>query len=118
MTAGTALKLAEAVETPAAAAGQEDAHVIVFGNEKGGTGKTTTAMHVVVALMRLGKTVTAIDLDGRQRTFARYIQNRAEFVARSGHKLPVPNVQVIERAKPGTADAAADEGRRFDEAVS
>ena len=117
MTVGTALKLADAVETPAAAAGQGDAHVIVFGNEKGGTGKTTTAMHVVVALMRLGKTVTAIDVDGRQRTFARYIQNRAEYVARTGIKLPVPSVHVIERSKPGTPDAAADEGRRFDEAL-
>src|SRR3977135_349624 len=115
MTVGTALKLADAVQTPAPAAGQGDAHIIVFGNEKGGTGKTTTAMHVVVALMRLWKTRTAADRAGRHRTFARYIQNRAEFVARTGNKLPVADVQVIERAKTGTPDAAADERRRFDQ---
>jgi chromosome partitioning protein len=118
MTMGAALKKPDVVPTAAPAAGQGDAHIIVFGNEKGGTGKTTTAMHIAVALSRLGKTVAAIDLDGRQRTFARYIQNRAEFVARTKHQLPVPDVQVVERAKAGTADAVADEGKRFDEALS
>jgi chromosome partitioning protein len=94
------------------------AHVIVFGNEKGGTGKTTTAMHVAVALGRLGKKVSAIDLDGRQRTFARYIENRAEFAARTKHPLPVPDVQVVERAKPGVADPAADEAARLEAAMN
>ena len=55
--------------TGAVPTSQARAHVIVFGNEKGGTGKTTTAMHIAIALTRLGKTVAAIDLDGRQRTF-------------------------------------------------
>lgn len=94
------------------------AHVIVFGNEKGGTGKTTTAMHIAVALARMGKKVSAIDLDGRQRTFARYIENRAEFAARRKHSLPVPNVQVVERAKPGVSDPSADEAVRLDAALN
>src|SRR5436853_4483790 len=111
MTLGTALKRPEAVEAATPVAARGDAHVVVFGNEKGGTGKTTTAMHVVVALGKLGKTVAAIDLDGRQRSFARYIQNRAEFVARTHHALTVPDVQVVERAKTGTADAGADEAK-------
>ena len=55
--------------TGAVPTSQARAHVIVFSNEKGGTGKTTTAMHIAIALTRLGKTVAAIDLDGRQRTF-------------------------------------------------
>ena len=93
------------------------AHVIVFGNEKGGTGKTTTAMHIAVALLRSGKTVAAIDLDSRQRTFARYIENRRDFAARTGHALPVPDVQVIERAKTAT-DPAADESARLADALS
>ena len=93
------------------------AHVIVFGNEKGGTGKTTTAMHVAVALLYLGNTVSAIDLDSRQRTFARYIENRRAFAARTRHGLPLPDVQVIERAKP-SADTAAEEGARLADALA
>ena len=108
----------EAADAPAeAGAPVKRAHVIVFGNEKGGTGKTTTAMHVAVALLRLGMTVSAIDLDSRQRTFARYIENRRDFAARTGHALPFPEVQVVERAKP-PADAAADESARLAEALA
>ena len=103
--------------TGAVPTSQARAHVIVFGNEKGGTGKTTTAMHIAIALTRLGKTVAAIDLDGRQRTFARYIENRAAFVARSGKPLPVPDVQVVERSKSQT-DAVADEQVRLGEALT
>ncbi len=52
------------------------AHIIVLGNEKGGSGKSTTAMHILVALLNSGKTVGALDLDLRQSTFHRYIENR------------------------------------------
>jgi chromosome partitioning protein len=93
-------------------------HVIVFGNEKGGTGKTTTAMHVAIALARLEKRVSTIDLDGRQRTFARYIENRAEFLARTRRDLPIPRVTVVERAKAGIPDPIADETARLDEALA
>ena len=75
------------------------AHTIVVGNEKGGTGKTTTAMHIVVALLRMNYSVTAIDLDSRQQTFARYIENRKAFTVRSRQDLPLPEIHVIERAK-------------------
>jgi chromosome partitioning protein len=59
------MELNKTVLPEAAAQAAKHAHVIVFGNEKGGTGKTTTAMHIVVALLRSGKTVSAIDLDSR-----------------------------------------------------
>ena len=97
--------------------GAGNAHVIVFGNEKGGTGKTTTAMHIAVALARAGSSVAAIDLDGRQRTFARYIENRANFAGRHAQDLPVPSVQVVERAK-NVPDAVADEQQRFGDALA
>ena len=93
------------------------AHVIVFGNEKGGTGKTTTAMHIAVALLRLGYVVSAIDLDARQRTFARYIENRRDFAERTGQDLPLPDIQVVERSKT-TADAVADESTRLGDALA
>jgi chromosome partitioning protein len=72
------------------------AHVIVLGNEKGGTGKSTTAVHIAVALMHAGRKVAAIDLDARQRTFARYMENRHLFSEGHGLGLKTPRLQVID----------------------
>ena len=65
-------------------------HVIVFANEKGGTGKSTTAVHVAIALAMKGARVSAFDLDHRQRTLGRYLDNRAATARRTGHDLPIP----------------------------
>jgi len=51
-------------------------HFIVFANEKGGTGKSTTAVHTAVALAASGHRVAALDLDARQRTLTRYLETR------------------------------------------
>src|SRR6187549_672199 len=63
-------------------------HRIVFANEKGGTGKSTTAVHIAVALAYQGAKVAAVDLDPRQRTLYRYFENRAETEQRRGIALP------------------------------
>ena len=60
------------------------AHVIVLGNEKGGSGKSTTAMHIAVALLKAGQRVATIDLDSRQKTFTHYIENRRDCAQRTG----------------------------------
>ena len=65
-------------------------HIIVFANEKGGTGKSTTAVHVAIALEARGATVAAFDLDHRQRTMGRYLDNRTETMKRTGRTLPAP----------------------------
>ena len=75
------------------------AHVIVLGNEKGGSGKSTTAMHIAVALLKAGQRVATIDLDSRQRTFTRYIENRGDCVRRTGAALEVPDHFCIARAE-------------------
>jgi chromosome partitioning protein len=67
------------------------AHIIVVGNEKGGSGKSTTCMHVATALARMGHKVGALDLDLRQRSFGRYIENRRTFTRKKGLDLPVPD---------------------------
>jgi chromosome partitioning protein len=67
------------------------AHIIVTGNEKGGSGKSTTAMHIATALVRMGHRVGALDLDLRQKTFGRYTENRGQFLARAGLDLPSPH---------------------------
>ena len=64
------------------------AHIVVVGNEKGGAGKSTVSMHVATALSRLGHKVSALDLDLRQRTLGRYVENRNEFARKSGLALP------------------------------
>ena len=67
------------------------AHIIIVGNEKGGSGKSTTAMHVATALVRLGHRVGVLDLDLRQQTFGRYVENRRAFCATHGIDLPIPD---------------------------
>jgi chromosome partitioning protein len=70
-----------------------DTHVIVVGNEKGGSGKTTVAMHVAIALLRSGYKVGCLDLDLRQKSFCRYLENRAKWgVAKklTPDELPMP----------------------------
>jgi chromosome partitioning protein len=65
-------------------------HFIVFANEKGGTGKSTTAVHSAVALAAAGRRVAALDLDTRQRTLGRYLDNRVATIKRLGVDLPMP----------------------------
>ena len=63
------------------------AHVIVIGNEKGGSGKSTTAMHLIVALLQEGRAVASIDVDARQGTLSRYIANRKKFIKSSTSQI-------------------------------
>jgi len=89
------------------------AHVLVIGNEKGGSGKSTTAMHIVVALLSDGARVASIDLDARQGTFTRYIENRAAYIRRKGVELAMPTHSSI-----AASGDAADETARFEAALA
>ena len=82
------------------------ARIIVVGNEKGGTGKSTVAMHLVVSLLTLGASVGSIDLDARQATLTRYVENRRRRVGK-GYALAMPDHEAV----PPTEDALADEAR-------
>lgn len=66
----------------------DGAHVIVLGNEKGGSGKTTTCFHLAIFLLYSGFRVATIDVDSRQQTLTQYIRNRRDWV--SSHNLSVP----------------------------
>ena len=81
------------------------AHRITFANEKGGTGKSTTAVHVAVALAFSGKRVVAFDLDHRQRTMDRYFENRAATAAKRQIELPTAACHVVEGASPEEFEA-------------
>jgi chromosome partitioning protein len=64
--------------------------VIVVANEKGGSGKSTVAIHLAVALMRAGQNVATVDLDASQRSFTHYIDNRLAWSRQRGIQLPAP----------------------------
>jgi chromosome partitioning protein len=85
------------------------AHVIVFGNEKGGSGKTTAALHVAVALARSGSRVGAIDLDLRQKSLSRHLENRGQWMARAKMTLASPDIISVARSPARSLDAQADE---------
>ncbi|MBP7243432.1 division plane positioning ATPase MipZ [Amaricoccus sp.] len=94
-------------------------HVIVMGNEKGGSGKSTTAMHVATALTREGGKVAAIDLDLRQQSFFRYLDNRADYVRRHAIELPTPRrAQPRPSDRDSRAEAEAEERDRFAQALA
>jgi chromosome partitioning protein len=82
---------------------QAKAKVIVLGNEKGGTGKSTVCLHLIVALLRQGLKVGSIDLDARQATLTRYIENRRRRDP-DGQHLGHP----LHRAVPPSADQEQD----------
>lgn len=95
------------------------AHVIVLGNEKGGSGKSTTAMHVAVALLQAGQRVATIDLDSRQKSFTHYIDNRRDWAERARIKLDVPTHYCVARGDGVRVDEIeAQEFAAFAEAVS
>src|SRR5689334_10524253 len=85
------------------------AHTIVIGNEKGGAGKSTVAMHLCVGLLRMGMTVGVMDLDVRQRSLARYIENRSRWIRNTGAPLPMPEMVRIDASQARDLDAAEAE---------
>lgn len=81
-------------------------HVIVLGNEKGGSGKSTAAMHIIVALMKSGAKVAAIDLDMRQRSLSRYLENRRAFCEMKSLELSFPENPTVPPSDKDSREAA------------
>ena len=86
-----------------------DPTVIVVGNEKGGAGKSTLAIHIATGLLHAGKRVAIIDLDLRQRSMAKFFANRAAWMAANGQALPMP---IEPDMGDGKALAKADEAEQ------
>jgi chromosome partitioning protein len=77
-----------------------DAHIIVFANEKGGVGKSTAAFHTCIALCNAGNTITAIDLDHRQQSLSRALENREGTSRRLKIDLPQPRYATVNQPTP------------------
>jgi chromosome partitioning protein len=81
------------------------AHIIVFANEKGGVGKSTTAFHTCIALCNANETVAALDLDLRQRTLGRAMDMREETAREYGVDLPRPQHLILKQATEAALEA-------------
>lgn len=94
-------------------------YALVLGNEKGGSGKSTTAMHVIVGLLRLGYRVGSIDLDARQGSLSRYLEHRQRHVEQAGADLPLPDHhRVFVSGDAGRRKAEAQEREKLQAAFS
>jgi len=93
-------------------------HFFVVGNEKGGTGKSTTSMHLIAGFMASGVRVGSMDLDSRQGTLTRYIENRRDFAAKNGLDLNMPHHHAVMESRANIkADAEAEEATTFHRTV-
>ena len=94
-------------------------HIFVIGNEKGGSGKTTTCLHLLVALLRLGFRVGSMDIDARQRSLTRYLENRKQTMQAQNTTLPMPQHVVVNKSPFNSRDEIeADERDRFTRALA
>lgn len=86
----------------------------MVGNEKGGAGKSTVALHLAIALLRMGQRVGMIDLDLRQRSSGRYLQNRRDWMSHHDVELPMPQEGRVEASALRHLDEAeSEEDARF-----
>lgn len=94
-------------------------YIIVLGNEKGGTGKSTVSMHVISQLLRLGYEVGTIDVDARQGTLTRYIENRRSVALTKNPDLPMPDhIPILASAQVSKEEAALEEKANFETALN
>ena len=63
------------------------AKVIVVGNEKGGAGKSTIAIHIATALLHGGAKVATLDLDVRQQSLAHFFAHRRAWLDANEHLI-------------------------------
>lgn len=93
-------------------------HIVVIGNEKGGSGKSTTAMHLIAGLMQAGLDVGSIDLDAGQGTLSRYVENRKQYNAANGLRLKVPEHRRLESSKLDSVhEAMVIDGSRLEACI-
>jgi chromosome partitioning protein len=85
----------------------------VVGNQKGGVGKSTTALHIIVTLLRQGRQVASVDLDAHQWSLSRYFSNRTASTAKAGIKLPLPEHWRIWPSLADSRQAAEIEERTY-----
>ncbi|MDB5424437.1 MAG: putative chromosome partitioning protein [Phenylobacterium sp.] len=92
------------------------ASVIVVGNEKGGAGKSTIAIHTATALLHGEAKVAVLDLDVRQQSTGHFFANRRAWLDANDAVAPMPLPSTL---GADLAKASEDEGlARFQDAFA
>ena len=97
--------------------GETPVQIIVVGNVKGGTGKSTTTMHLIAGLLHAGYLVGSIDSDFPQATLTRYINNRQDYMEHRGIELSLPEHKVLSPSTANNRDVAKEEDENAVEAA-
>jgi len=93
--------------------------IIVVGNEKGGSGKSTTIMHLIAGLLNSGFKVGSLDLDARQATLSRYLQNRQDFAERTSTPLLIPHhISILSSTHARLEGAKLEDEANLDKAIA
>lgn len=93
-------------------------YIIVLGNEKGGTGKSTVAMHIIVSLLRKNFMVGTIDVDARQGTLTRYVENRRSRKEKMDENLPISeHIPILRSTLTSVPAAEAEDTAAFNNAL-
>lgn len=92
-------------------------YIIVLGNEKGGTGKSTVAMHIAVYLLNKGLNVGTIDLDARQGTFTKYFEHR-KIAGEGNSNIRLPkHIAIMKSGADTQQQAENDDKAALDQAL-
>ena len=98
--------------------GETQVKIIVVGNDKGGTGKSTTTMHLIAGLLHEGYIVGSIDLDSPQATLTHYINNRRNYIESQGVELLVPEHKALISSTANNREVAKEkDGEAVDAAI-
>ena len=90
-------------------------HIFVVGNEKGGAGKTTCSMHLIIGLLERGYHIASIDVDSRQGSLSSYINNRKLYNDKNPDKkvlMPV-HFHIQDSPKQSVTEKEEEEKNRF-----
>jgi chromosome partitioning protein len=92
--------------------------IIVVGNVKGGSGKSTTAMHLIASLLHAGYLVGSLDVDAPQYTLTEYLNNRRDYMEAQGIGLPMPTHRSLSpSANTDRVAAEKEDEAAIDEAI-
>lgn len=95
----------------------DNSHVIVVGNEKGGSGKSTMSIHLAIAYLYAGYKVATIDLDGRQGTLTHYIENRIRYANDNHITLPMPEHLVVTPSQFSNRKSSSEDEQQLDDEI-